>query len=210
MHSVWTRRTLNFCKCFICSFRVFGLRDKKFIQNASNPPHQRLLKNFPMGPTIYSSVNILLNTTEYLKSYGGLFISITLYVPESPSKVLNCSSIGAVSRGLRCTCCMKQLWNPFACDADQRFHMKVKCPTGWASFWVKFHTVWSKPQVCPEGEGGWEDLVHNYLIFNQQIPYIDLVRAGWDQTLQSNCFEGCRLARNQVGNFWTLKNKLIP
>ena len=27
--------------------------------------------------------------------------------------------------------------------ADIRFEQKVKCPTRWASFWVKFPTVWS-------------------------------------------------------------------
>ena len=42
------------------------------------------------------------------------------------------------------------LQNPFACDADQRFDTKVKCPTGHASLWVKFPTVWSKtPVKCP-------------------------------------------------------------
>ena len=42
--------------------------------------------------------------------------------------------------------------------ADRHFDTKVKCPTGWASFWVKFHTVWSLTQVkCPgiAGGGGW-------------------------------------------------------
>ena len=43
--------------------------------------------------------------------------------------------------------------------ADRRFDTKVKCPTGWASFWVKFPTVRSLTQVkCPgiaRGGGGW-------------------------------------------------------
>ena len=34
--------------------------------------------------------------------------------------------------------------------ADRRFDTKVKCPTGWASFWVKFPTVRSSTRVkCP-------------------------------------------------------------
>ena len=34
--------------------------------------------------------------------------------------------------------------------ADRRFDTKVKCPTGRASFWVKFPTVWNLTQVkCP-------------------------------------------------------------
>ena len=32
------------------------------------------------------------------------------------------------------TCWMKELCNPFACNADQHFDIKVKCSTGWASF----------------------------------------------------------------------------
>ena len=42
------------------------------------------------------------------------------------------------------------LQNLFARDAEQRFDTKVKCPTGQASLWVKFPTVWSKtPVKCP-------------------------------------------------------------
>ena len=34
--------------------------------------------------------------------------------------------------------------------ADRRFDTKVKCPTGRASFWVKFPTVWNLTRVkCP-------------------------------------------------------------
>ena len=34
--------------------------------------------------------------------------------------------------------------------ADRRFDTTVKCPTGRASFWVKFPTVWSLTRVkCP-------------------------------------------------------------
>ena len=56
----------------------------------------------------------------------------------------------------------KELQNLFACDADQRFDTKVKCPTGKASLWVRFPSVWSKTPVwvCPGGVagggGGWE------------------------------------------------------
>ena len=60
---------------------------------------------------------------------------------------------------------LKELRNPFACDADHRFDNKIKCPTGRASFSVEFPTVRSKtPVKCPGhalvrglggGEGGW-------------------------------------------------------
>ena len=41
----------------------------------------------------------------------------------------------------------QRITNPFACDADQRFDTKVKCPTRQASLWVRFPTVWSKTPV---------------------------------------------------------------
>ena len=49
-----------------------------------------------------------------------------------------------------------KLQNPFAGDtADLHFDTKVKCRTGWASFWVKFPTGWNKtPVKCLFGGGG--------------------------------------------------------
>ena len=50
----------------------------------------------------------------------------------------------------------KELQNP-GDTADQHFDAKVKCWTGWASFWVKFPTAWNKtPVKCLFG-GGVED-----------------------------------------------------
>ena len=48
---------------------------------------------------------------------------------------------------------MKELQNPFACDADQHFDAKVKCPTRRASFWDYFPTVQSKTSVKCPGRG---------------------------------------------------------
>ena len=41
--------------------------------------------------------------------------------------------------------------------ADRRFDSKVKCPTGRASFWVKFPTVRAKRESNARGlpGGGW-------------------------------------------------------
>ena len=41
--------------------------------------------------------------------------------------------------------------------AERQFDTKVKCPTGWASFWVKFPTVRS----LSGGGGGWAVLELN-------------------------------------------------
>ena len=56
--------------------------------------------------------------------------------------------------------------------ADRRFDTKVKCPTGRASFWVKFRTVRSLTRVkCPGIAGGggegrfWNWLVHYELSY---------------------------------------------
>ena len=56
----------------------------------------------------------------------------------------------------------ERILNPLACNADQGFDTKVKCPTGQASFWVKFPTmgaklqsnVWGMPRGEAEGMGG--------------------------------------------------------
>ena len=56
---------------------------------------------------------------------------------------------------MQCTCGIKELRDPFACDADQRFDTTVKCPTWRTSFWVKVSTVGSKkPVKCPGGDMG--------------------------------------------------------
>ena len=47
----------------------------------------------------------------------------------------------------------EKLQNPFACNADQCFEMKVKCVTGQASFWVKFPAIQNKTPV--KYPGGW-------------------------------------------------------
>ena len=61
------------------------------LQKVSNPAfHQRLfmVKNFSMRQTVYSNLNILLNTTEISKSRKTVlrrfFIPITLFISESP------------------------------------------------------------------------------------------------------------------------------
>ena len=112
-------------------------------------------------------------------SYGGLFISIKLFIPESPhltgffkgSQMLQPNSEYRSNvlwmRGT--TWMQKELWNPFACDIDQRFHMKVKCLNGGASFWVKLPLYRAKFQSNPWGMPGgvgerdgqfWNWLVH--------------------------------------------------
>ena len=51
-----------------------------------------------------------------------------------------------------------ELQNPFAGDtADLHFDTKVKCRTGWVSFWVKFPLDGTKLQsnACFGGGGGW-------------------------------------------------------
>ena len=81
----------------------------------------------------------------------------------------------------------KELWNPFASDADQRFDTKVKCLTGWVSFWVKLPTAQSKTPSNAMGGGGgggggggwpgvvlestWTFISPHYLIFKLQTSH---------------------------------------
>ena len=60
--------------------------------------------------------------------------------------------------------------------ADRRFDPKVKCPTGRASFWVKFPTVRSltelkMPGDCPGGMGGFG--IDWYIIVSQQRQHFE-------------------------------------
>ena len=60
--------------------------------SASNPPptNDYIQKFFHESLPFYSNVNILLDTTKIFSlslgklSYGGLFISMKLFIPESP------------------------------------------------------------------------------------------------------------------------------
>jgi len=60
---------------------------------------------------------------------------------------------------------VEEITKIFACDDDKRFVTNVKCPTGLASFWVKFPTVNSSqmPGVCPPGV--WAVLVLTVTLF---------------------------------------------
>ena len=62
-------------------------------------------------------------------------------------------------------CCR---WSHHICTADRRFDTKVKCPTGQASFWVKFSTVRSLTRVkCPGIARGGDGRFWNWLVHNQ-------------------------------------------
>ena len=62
--------------------------------------------------------------------------------------------------------------------ADRHFDTKVKCPTGRASFWVKFPTVRSLTQVkCPgiaPGGGGMDGFGIDWYIMLIEYNYVDL------------------------------------
>ena len=59
--------------------------------------------------------------------------------------------------------------------ADRRFDTKVKCPTGRASFWVKFSTVRSLTRVkCPgiaRGGGGMGSFGIDWYIMTSAVPF---------------------------------------
>ena len=123
-------------------------------------------------------------------SYGGLFLWIKLFIPQSPhitgffkdSQMLQQNSeCRRNNPWTRCTCWMKELRNPLAWDADWRFDTKVKCPTGRASFWVKVPTVRIKtPVKCPcyaRRGGGWAILdLSGTLCFKRVLVWKHLTR----------------------------------
>lgn len=80
---------LTFLKNFSC---LFGQMHMPHRLRASNPPptNDYIPKFFHESLPFYSHVNILLDITEIFSlslgklSYGGLFISTKLFIPESP------------------------------------------------------------------------------------------------------------------------------
>ena len=79
------------------------------------------------------------------------------------------------------------LQNLFACDAEQRFDTKVKCPTGQASLWVK------TPVKCPGyalggGVGGrWAVMeltgtLQSYQLLRQRVRQFNLCPANKQET----------------------------
>ena len=79
----------TFLKNFSC---LFGQMHMPHRLRASNPPptNDYIPKFFHESLPFYSNVNILLDTTEIFSlslgklSYGDLFISMKLFIPESP------------------------------------------------------------------------------------------------------------------------------
>ena len=59
---------------------------------------------------------------------------------------------------------MKELQNPFACDADQHFDATVKCPTWRASFGSTSPLYRAKLQLNARGEGGMSSFGINWYI----------------------------------------------
>ena len=88
----------------------------------------------------------------------------------------------------------KILWLP---TDDRRFGTKVKCPTGRASFWVKFPTVRSLTRVkCPGiawGGGGWAvleltgTLLHLWLLPRKPLDYCSRFRNIANVCLTNEC-----------------------
>ena len=95
------------------------------------------------------------------RSYEGLFISIKLFIPESPnlrpfSKAVKCSNKTMNIAAIAGESGAYAEWGKnyeillLATLTSVLTPAKVKCPTGWASFWVKFPTVRiDTPVKCP-------------------------------------------------------------
>ena len=95
------------------------------------------------------------------RSYEGLFISIKFFFPESPnlrafSRALECSNVTVNIGAITGESGAYAEWGKnyeivlLATLTSVLTPAKVKCPTGRASFWVKFPTVKNNAAVkCP-------------------------------------------------------------
>ena len=95
------------------------------------------------------------------RSYECLFISIKFFIAESPnlrafSRALECSNVTVNIGAITGESGAYAEWGTnyeillLATLTSVLTPAKVKCPTGWASFWVKFPTVRiDTPVKCP-------------------------------------------------------------
>ena len=120
------------------------------LQKVSNPAfHQRLfmVKNFSMRQTVYSNLNILLNTTEISKSRKTVvrrfFIPITLFISESPHLT---GPFKLRANGRNVGSCSPTMLRPFACSfkGSQMLQQNseyrsndVNSPWTWCTRWTK-------------------------------------------------------------------------
>lgn len=125
------------------------------------------IQNFPLHQNHLFKINLLLNTTEIFLVSESCLMEVwsfhkIIVLSESPHLMGFLEGFQILKQNseymsndplMRCTCWMKELQNPFACDADQHFDAKVKCPTRRASFWDYFPTVQSKTSVKCPGRG---------------------------------------------------------
>lgn len=156
--------------------------------------HQGLFKNVPMLQTV-SNVNILLKL-KYLRSWKAVLQRLVYFnkiVNSGRSTLMGFqmlqqnSEFSSNDSWMQCTSWMKELWNPFVCDADQHFDMKVKCPPRRPHFWVNFLIVWREtPVKCPGMPGGWA-----VLELNGKLPLLSWLKKKmfWFQSHWNNAID---------------------
>ena len=128
------------------------------LQRGSNPPPSRHVNATveTSSATFSATTNFLFSLSSLHTLHKGIFHDITIWNDDNRKTYVESTRAMTRERGSRAeseNC--KILLLP---TADRLFDMKVKCPTGRASFWVKFPTVWSLTWVKCQGialGGGW-------------------------------------------------------
>ena len=74
-------------------------------------------------------------------------------------------------------CISKELHNPFACDADQCFDTKVKCPIGWFGLNPLLYRakLQSNAEGMPGGKWAGLELISTLSILSNKLPPNSLI-----------------------------------
>ena len=128
------------------------------LQRGSNPPPSRHVKaNWKQGSAKFSTTtNFLFSLSSLHILNKGIFHDRT--IENNSNRKTHVELTRAMTRERGSSSESKNCKILLLPTADRRFDTKVKCPTGRASFWVKFPTVRSLTRVkCPgiAPGGGW-------------------------------------------------------
>ena len=160
-----------------------------------------------MRQTVYSNVNILLKL-KYLRPWKAVlerFVYFNKIVNSGKStlmgffkgsQMLQQNSEFSSNDSWRCTCWMNKLWNPFVCDADQHFDMKVKCPPRRASLMGQFLHCAERNSSQMPGDGRFWNWMVRFLY------YRDWKRECFDFSLIGIMLSMLKLLGNLTAQLW--------
>ena len=140
-----------------CQFRWSNAPPVSTSKRVKSPTLQACLSNCGNKfCKIFSHYEFLAQLSSFHTLNKGIFNDVTIW--NDNNRKTRVESTRAMTRERGSSAESKNCESLLLPTADRRFDTKVKCPTGWASFWVKFPTVRSLtrvkcPGIAPRGDG---------------------------------------------------------